>query len=182
MRHLPIVLLMLAACSRVSDKDQEIAALRAQLATKAAPPPAPLPAEPRAEPVLSPEEAELMRILAVADEVPLAKILEAAGKTRVSLAQLSKNPGRFAGTPWRGSGRVLEIHEGPGGTVARVAVGPQDVMYVRLLYATDVVQYDAVDLVGFLAGSYSYTSQAGWSISLPALAAKAMVKRGKLQR
>lgn len=123
-----------------------------------------------------------MRILAVVDEIPLANILEAADRTRVPFAHIAKNPGRFAGTPWRGRGRVLEIHEGPGGTAARVAVGPQDVLYVRLLYATDVVQYDAVDLAGYLAGSYSYTSQAGWSISLPALAAKVMVGRGKLRR
>ena len=42
---------------------------------------------------------------------------------------------------------------------------------------TSFVEKDHVYVIGYLAGDYSYTSQANWNITIPALAMRAMMKK-----
>jgi hypothetical protein len=117
--------------------------------------------------------AELARLLAdYAREAPL------------TFGQLSKNPDRYAKRPWSFSGQIVEITEKDGSTVARVALDDwaQKVIFVAAKFETDFTQGDRVDVAGRLAGTFSYESQAGWNITIPAMVALSMQKRGTFAR
>jgi hypothetical protein len=96
----------------------------------------------------------------------------------VTYEHLKKNAERYAGRPWIFTGRILEISESQGGTMARMSLDDwgNKVIYVAAPLQTDFVEKNRVLVVGYLAGNYSYTSQANWNITIPAVAARAIMK------
>lgn len=186
MRTATLALAILAGCSGA--KDKEIAALKAQLAAQSAPASAPPPA-PVAEPNDEEEASEGTKLLIRVvneqrDPSSLARLYAETEKPEnrgITYAHLKKNAARYQGRPWKTSGRILEITEGKN-TVARVDVGWDSPIYVMLPGNTDFVEGAAVDVIGYLGGSFTYTSQAGWNITIPSLLAHSMVKRGALRK
>lgn len=97
----------------------------------------------------------------------------------IEYAQLIKNPDRHAGTYVKYKGEIIQIQEGNGLTVIRLAVTPtsygydfNDVIWVEYEGYTDYVDGDTITVYGEIFGSHSYTSQAGWDITVPALIAE----------
>lgn len=114
------------------------------------------------------------------DEGALRENIRAADGS-ITYAHLKKNADRYAGRPWAFTGKILEISEVGGGTAARVSLddwGTKPVWVVSA-FETDFLEHDRVYVVGYLGGSYTYTSQAGWTITIPALMARAMLKPGE---
>lgn len=87
---------------------------------------------------------------------------------------IKKNPTAFAGYPIAWEGRVLQIGEEDGFTWARVKLGPtsDQAIYVECNCTTDAVDGTYVFMCGYMAKAYTYTSQAGWKITLPGYAAR----------
>ncbi len=112
------------------------------------------------------------------DVVSLAMLIDK--EPRITYAQLNKNAERYAGNPWRFTGRILEITEinNPAVTVARISNDyyGNNPMWVVGKFHTDYVQGDTVDVIGYLAGSYSYESQAKWKITIPSMVAIGLMK------
>jgi hypothetical protein len=98
--------------------------------------------------------------------------------SKLTYAHIKKNPSRYAGTPWMFSGKILEIRETGNQTFARIGIGSwgADAIYVIGSFTTEFIEDDRVSVIGYLAGDYSYVSQAGWNITIPAFAARLMVK------
>ncbi|OCA90190.1 hypothetical protein [Bacillus sp. FJAT-27986] len=64
--------------------------------------------------------------------------------------------------------------ESDGMTAIRLSITPtsygwsvSDIIYVAYLGYTDFVDEDVVTIYGEVNGSFTYTSQAGWDITLP---------------
>lgn len=99
----------------------------------------------------------------------------------LSYGTLMRNPDERVGlhVAWRG--RVEEIHDNAeGGSQLRVALRGygNDVLWVETIAARapdGIEQGSRVRVYGVVAGSWSYRSQAGWEITLPAIAAVAIV-------
>jgi hypothetical protein len=96
----------------------------------------------------------------------------------IEYAQLTKNPDRHAGTYVKYTGEIIQIQEGDNYTVIRLAVtqesygyNPNDIVWVEYEGYTDYVDGDIITTYGEIIGSHSYTSQAGWDITLPAMLA-----------
>lgn len=96
----------------------------------------------------------------------------------IEYAQLEKNPDRYAGEYVKYQGQVVQIQEGDNMTSIRLAVtqdsygyNSDDIVYVEYDGYTDFVDDDIVTIYGEVYGSYSYTSQAGWEITIPAVIA-----------
>ncbi len=96
----------------------------------------------------------------------------------ITYEHLKKNADKHAGKPWAFSGKILEITEKDGITEARIALDDwgNKVIYVAGPIETLFVEKNRVYVIGYLAGNYSYTSQANWKITVPALAVRAMIK------
>ncbi len=96
----------------------------------------------------------------------------------ITYKHLKKNSQKHAGKEWAFTGKILEIQEVEGRTVSRIGIDAwgNDAVFVAGNFTTDFVQGDRVYVVGYLAGDYSYESQAGWNINIPSLAARAMMK------
>lgn len=92
--------------------------------------------------------------------------------------KLKKNPDRYAGEYVKYSGEIVEIQEGDNFTIIRLAVTKtsygydfNDIVFVNYPGYTDYVDEDIVTVYGVINGSYSYTSQAGWEITVPSMIA-----------
>ena len=107
-----------------------------------------------------------------------------AADTKITYPMLKKDADRYAGQPWTLKGKILQIFESGNHTHARVALDSwgNDVVWVQGNFSTDFVEKNQVCVIGYLAGSYSYKSQAGWDITIPALAARAMVSPQELSK
>ncbi|MDQ3175652.1 MAG: hypothetical protein M3Q91_18405 [Acidobacteriota bacterium] len=112
----------------------------------------------------------------ISEEAVRANIL-AADKT-ITYAHLKKNAAKHATKPWSFTGKILEIQEVDGGTVARIGLDAwgSQAIYVAGPITTDFLENNRVFVVGYLAGEYSYTSVANYNMSIPAVAARAMMK------
>lgn len=111
------------------------------------------------------------------DDVKL--LLEQAAKNRaITYAHLKKSTDRYKGDIWRFRGKILEIAESKGTTRARIALDSygQKAMLVEAPFETEFVEGNRVEVLGVLAGAYSYTSQAGWNITIPAMLAARITK------
>lgn len=102
----------------------------------------------------------------------------------ISYAELKKNPDKYAGEPYKFTGEVVQIMEGDLHTVIRLSVtkasygwSMNDIVYIEYIGLTDVVDGDIVTVYGDVFGSHTYTSQAGYNITLPAVEAKQIVKK-----
>ncbi|PFR28437.1 hypothetical protein COK20_30855, partial [Bacillus cereus] len=76
------------------------------------------------------------------------------------------------------TGEIVQIIESGGSTDIRLAVtkrsygyNTNDIVYVTFDKPTEFVEKDIVTVTGNIEGSYSYTSQAGWNISVPLMKA-----------
>jgi hypothetical protein len=96
----------------------------------------------------------------------------------ISYEKVKKNPDKYKGEVWAVTGKILEIDETDNYTVARVGTGEWglDVVWVEADFTTDFVGKNRVYVVGYLQGSKTYESQAGWTITIPSLKASAILK------
>jgi hypothetical protein len=104
--------------------------------------------------------------------------VEAAKSSAITFAHLKKNADRYKGKFWRFTGKIIEIGESGGRTKARVALDSygQNVIFVEAPFETEFVDGARVEVMGLLTGSFSYTSQAGWNISIPSMLAARITK------
>jgi flagellar biosynthesis GTPase FlhF len=124
------------------------------------------------------EEAEAK---AKAEAEQKAKEEAAAKKANaktIEYAQLKKNPDRHAGEYVKYTGEIIQILEGDDITNIRLAVTKDsygydfnDLIFIEYPGYTDYVEGDIITVYGEIYGGYSYTSQAGWEITLPGLVA-----------
>lgn len=107
----------------------------------------------------------------------------AVGKA-ITYEQVKKNADAYAGEPWACTGRLLQIQEAGGQTTAVISLDAwgHNMVYVRAGFTTEFVEKDQVYVVGRLAGNYSYTSVAGWNMTLPAIEASAILKPAEAAR
>lgn len=119
------------------------------------------------ENALSAEEAEKAEI---EEKKKLAKDL--------SYPELKKNPDGHKDELVKYTGEIVQIIESGGSTDIRLAVtkksygyNTNDIVYVTFDKPTEFVEKDIVTVTGNIEGSYSYTSQAGWNISVPLMKA-----------
>ncbi|WP_462406675.1 Slp family lipoprotein [Gracilibacillus sp. Marseille-QA3620] len=96
----------------------------------------------------------------------------------IEYAQLKKNPDRYEGEYVKYYGQIVQIIEDDDYTNIRLAVTKDefgynydDIIFVEYDGLTDFVEDDEVTVYGTISGEYSYTSQAGWEISVPGLLA-----------
>lgn len=101
----------------------------------------------------------------------------------ISYKQLKKNPDKYAGDRYKARGQILQIMEGFGQTEMRIAVtrdswgwNVDDVIYVFYNGTTDFVEEDVVTVYGEISGSHTYTSIAGWTITVPGVDVKYIEK------
>lgn len=163
--------------------------------------PAPNPQPDTAPPPISPavgDHAPAMPVATTAAEALTLKVLkgalsdgdlktlviEATANRSITYAHLKKNTDRYKWKPWRLYGRIVEISERDGTTRGRVSLSDwQDqVLFFEYPGETDFVQNNVVEMVGVLASTFDYTSQAGWNISIPAIAVAAITKRGGIDK
>lgn len=131
-----------------------------------------LAAEKAAKEKAEAEKAEQERL--AAEEVERQKY-----ERTIDFAHLNKNADKYAGEPYKFYGKIVQIMEGNNSTTIRMSVtqtsygwSPSDIIYVEYDGTTDFVEDDVITVYGTVFGSHSYTSQAGYNISLPAVIAK----------
>lgn len=103
-------------------------------------------------------------------------VLNASGN-EITYALLEKNANKYAGTPYFLFGRLLQIFESEGRSYGRISLrGHSDqVMWFEGRVSTEALKKREVLILGYLAGYKRYESQAGWNISLPAIAASGII-------
>lgn len=96
----------------------------------------------------------------------------------IEYAKLKKNADRYAGEYVKYTGEILEITESDNITMMRLAVTKKsygydfnDAILISYPGLTDFVEDDIVTVYGVITGNYSYTSQAGWEITIPSMIA-----------
>lgn len=102
----------------------------------------------------------------------------------ITYEKLKKNADQYDSQPWTFSGKVFQIQESGGRTAALVSLDSwgSKKMWVTANFTTEFVEKDQVYVVGYLAGNYSYTSIAGWNITVPAIEARAILKPAEAAR
>ncbi len=145
------------------------------------PPPPPPPTE--AELLLARMRAESL-VFSALDERDLDAAIEewTAGAADVPYSLLQRSPTAHFGERAVFSGRVLEIHDLPGGgTYLRLGTGSygSDPLWIETFErpADDVLADTRVRAYGYLSGPHTYTSEAGWEITIPSMLGVAVVRR-----
>lgn len=149
----------------------------------AAPEPEPERAEPEpAAPSMADQMLAEAAVVSGLDGDALVGWLEdwAATQADVTYAMLERNPRTSFGERVVFTGRVEEIHDTPnGGSSLRVATRAygDDVLWIETIArpSQTIVQGSRVRVYGYLAGPFTYQSQAGWTITLPSLIGIAVV-------
>lgn len=98
----------------------------------------------------------------------------------LSYKELKKNPDKHIGKKVKYNGKVLEVTESEGKTVMRIAVTKlnygiwdfNDAIWVTFDGETSAVEDSIISVYGDITGSFSYTSIAGWKITIPSIKAK----------
>ncbi len=91
---------------------------------------------------------------------------------------LNKNPEAFAGTRCRYRGKAVQVMESGGKTDIRMDITPRgygwwkDTIYVVYDGTTPAVEDSILVVYGEITGSHTYTSVAGFTITLPQIKAK----------
>jgi hypothetical protein len=146
----------------------------------AAPPPL-QPAVRSPEALLDEMHASAVRIAGLQGEELVGALwrMEGTVTDRVTYAQLERNAERYTSTPAIYSGEVLEIHDQDEGAFLRIAVDDNydHAMAVIAIVppADSVVRGRRVRVYGVLAGSFSYTSQANYELTIPRIIGIAVV-------
>jgi len=128
----------------------------------------------------------LQRQLDRIDAEPKGEMIGYVAAARIAAKEmtpgkLKKAPGRYVGVPVAFNAKIVEITEQNGATFTRVESGDL-VLFVVGRFLTDFEERDRVGVIGYLAGTFEYTSQAGWNISIPAVAARAIVSAKEFAR
>ena len=200
MRYVLMAAMLVGCQRRDSAREKEIAELRAQvakLAEKSAESEHPAakeetPSAPSTRKVYdeSKATADNERLGADAPGEMTGKWLEellrrADENKSITYAHLKKNADRYATQAWSCRGRILEISEetlpnGPTFSSGRLSLSDytDEVIAFVAPFTTDFVQGKVVDLAGFLTGKITYQSQAGWTITIPSIAARSIAKAG----
>ncbi len=102
----------------------------------------------------------------------------------ITYEKVKKNAEAYNRQAWAFTGRVMQIQESGGRTGALVTLDPwgNKLVWVTANFTTDFVDNSQVYVVGYLAGNYSYTSIAGWQMTIPAIAAQAILKPSEANR
>ncbi|MEK9138424.1 MAG: hypothetical protein AAB393_14965, partial [Bacteroidota bacterium] len=101
---------------------------------------------------------------------------------KISYAMLTKNPARYQGQLVRFLGKIFHIQEDAFLTTMQVNVTFQgwgvwdDQIMVHYPMQTDFVQGDLVWVCGTVRGPITYTSVAGWTITVPMIDAEYLGK------
>jgi len=132
---------------------------------------------PTAAPTAAPEPGIDQSDLEDSSDLAVVNNIKAADKS-ITYEHLKKNADKYNGQAWSFTGKILEIQELEGKTVARIGTGSwgSKPVLVTAPFTTDFVEDNNVFIVGYLTGSYSYESQAGWNITIPSLTARAILK------
>jgi len=91
---------------------------------------------------------------------------------------LNKNPNAYKGQRYFATGQVVQIMEGLGSTDIRLNVTRdqwgywEDTIYVTYCGSVPAYEDSIIRVWGEIKGSYTYTSVAGWTITLPWVEAK----------
>ncbi len=95
---------------------------------------------------------------------------------QITYAHIKKNADRYSGQNWAFTGKVLEIQESGNYTIARIGIGAygMDAIWIEAPFTTDFIEQKKVFVVGEIRGMKSYTSQAGWEITIPEIRAIAI--------
>ncbi|MFJ7640236.1 hypothetical protein [Peribacillus sp. NPDC097225] len=108
-----------------------------------------------------------------------AKAEKKANAPTIPYAQLKKNPNKHKGEYVKYKGQIVQITEDNDYTNIRLAVTQSsygysydDIVFIEYDGTTDFVEEDVITVYGEIYGDYSYTSQAGWEISIPGLLAE----------
>jgi hypothetical protein len=96
---------------------------------------------------------------------------------KVDYKQLAKDPDSFTGKVATFTGQILQIEQSGNEGVMRLSVtnegygiwSPNDVLYVTYHQSTPAVQDDIITVTGKLTGSYTYTSEANYQITIPSM-------------
>jgi len=125
-------------------------------------------------------EGQLNRIRSEGSDPESIKNNIQQADAKITYALLKKNSVKYAGQSWAFTGTVYQIFERGNQTQAFVALDGWGSKNVEVIgdFQTDFVEKNKVYVVGYLAGDYSYKSVAGWDLTIPALAARAMMKPG----
>ena len=108
---------------------------------------------------------------------PAPATYKAACQT-IGFRVLDKNPSAYEGQKYKVQGQVVQILESAGETVIRLNVDKDeyglwdDTIYVSYDDTTPALEKSIINIYGEVTGPYSYTSQAGWDITLPMVKAK----------
>jgi hypothetical protein len=102
----------------------------------------------------------------------------------ITYAHLKKNAERYHGEPWSFTGKIQQIFESDGKTTALISLDDwgSKPIWVRANFTTEFIENNRVFVVGYLSGNYSYTSIAGWNMTVPALDARAMLKPNEVAK
>lgn len=141
----------------------------------------PVPAAPSRP--AAPTDAEIAQRLATLQGEELVGELwqiENLANPGITCAMLQRNAARHAGQIVVFTGEVLEIQDLPqGGSFVRLGLNYSGdhalAVFTYVEPSDEVVQGRRVRAYGALAGTFEYTSQAGWNISIPRMNAVAVV-------
>jgi len=101
---------------------------------------------------------------------------KAACRDDITYAQLNSNPNSYKGERITYKGQIIQVIGGYGEIRYRIDVGSSDIIYVTM---DDGISYDEDDFVeiwGEVKGTYTYTSTAGWTITIPHIETKYIEK------
>jgi len=109
------------------------------------------------------------------------KNIKNTAKQGPNYKELIKNSDRFIGNVVVYSGKVIQIQEEKNGDgFIRLNLDndlfSDEIIFVNYSKSTDVVEDDLVTIYGILNGSYTYTSQANYNITIPSLNAGVIEK------
>lgn len=121
------------------------------------------------------EQTDMLVVLAERDAAAKAQAEKEAQQgynTGITYDQLARTPDDYNGKKLKFTGRVLQVIEGSGTTMLRVATkGRYDnvllVEYDSSIVTTRVLEDDKITLFGVSQGLYTYSSTGGGDITIP---------------
>lgn len=132
----------------------------------------------------SEEKVVVTRVLSKAEKAQAKKEKLKAKRSKaksIEYKRLEKNPDRYKGEYVKYTGQIIQIQEGDDMTAMRLSVSKdswgwsaETVVWVEYAGLTDFIEDDVVTIYGDIYGSYEYTSQAGWEISIPGIIAESI--------
>lgn len=138
---------------------------------------------PTPSPFKSPTPAPQLRPAGVADDDIIQEEMEYVNK-EISYERLKKDARRYFGQVWAFSGRVFQIQESGGKTSALVSLDAwgSKTMFVTADFTTEFVERDQVYVIGNIDAEHTYTTVAGWNVTVPAIDAIAILKPSEAKR